>query len=234
MFRPKGILASLMGVANGVATLDGSGKVPSAQLPASSGDVRSHPGYISGLWYPPLRSTLGTGSAIALVSGATHARFFPFILDRDVTITDLMVRSSAQGSSNIQLAIYNNQQKAGAGSRPSTLVGATDNINNNVSPGNLQGPFSDLLSRSLLAGTLYWAGIQQNDVTGAYIIWASNNSLMGWSSGSATINQIMGSSSQAITHVSTPVTFGVWDDLTSATWTETTSSQFAAIAFKVE
>lgn len=194
---------------------------------SGGGGVPMQPGYTSGHWFLPVRATLGVGSAI----GAGIARFIPFIPERNLTINQLGVRCTTLGSSNIQLAVYNNVQGA-AGSRPGTEIGHTGNIVNTAT-GALSAAFSDAASHTLVAGTLYWLAIIQNDSTGVFVNFTSLSSILAYVAGSATLGTILGSAAATMTHLSTPLTFGTWGDLTGATWTEQVSGQYAMIAVKV-
>lgn len=203
-----------------------SGLIP---FPGSTGGgTATRPGYISGNWYVPNTATTATGATMA----KDVARFIPFMCTSDVTIHTLGVRITTLGTSNLQLAIYASQQKAGEGPRPANVISSTASIIN-TSTGSVNANLgSDAVCT---AGNLYWLGINNNDAAATMICVASLGTapILGSLSGSTAQNTNLNAGPAIVTNITTPLTFNTWGDLTAATFTESTGNSYALIQFKV-
>lgn len=198
------------------------------QNPGSASGVVAHPGYtVTGQWHVPWPgATLANGAALAV----NVARFIMFVPQQNVSIDRLGVRISTVGTTNIQLAVYNDQIDSD-GHRPGTEIGHTSDIVN-TSAASVNGAFSDASTKALTAGTPYWLGINNGDSACVCTSYATAGGNMGWLVGSQAQNEVIGSSLTAVNYVSTPLTFGTWGDLTAATFTTQTGAAFAAIQFR--
>lgn len=203
-----------------------SGLIPFAG--SSGGSVATRPAYISGNWYLPSTGVLSAGQAQA----KDIARFIPFMCTSDVTIHTLGVRITTVGTSNIQLAIYANQQKAGEGPRPANILSSTGSIVNTAAASVNANLGADVACTS---GTLYWLGINNNDAASAMVCVSqtSTSPILATLAGSVTQSSILTATPTVITFLTTPLTFNTWGDLTAATWAEVSSQAFAVIQFKV-
>lgn len=188
------------------------------------------PGYKAGNWYLPFGPTIGaTGSAPA---NNTTFYCYPFYVPQTVTISDLGVRMSTPGSSNIQIAVYNND--ASVPNRAGTLVGATGDIANNGSAGILSTTIAGG-NKQLLQNTLYWGCLAANDGTGVYTAYSATSPFMPQMIGSATVGNVINSSTVLLAISYATQTYGTWPDFTGVAGTETlgASARGYMIGFKV-
>lgn len=183
-----------------------------------------HPGYVVNGWYLPWPAVLAGSSALAINS----IRLIPFIPVSDVTINSLGARCTTVGTTNTQFAIY-------ASTAPGTLQRPTGSqLSSTASIVNTStGVHSAALGASvaLSAGLVYWLAVNCGDSAAVYAVPTSGIAQLAWMIGSATSTTTLSTSS--LTSLSTPVTFGTWGDLTSATFTEATDTKYCFVGFKV-
>lgn len=174
-----------------------------------------HPGYVSGNWYHLISAGTVAGGSSNL---AGHIKLLPFSLPQPITINALGVKViTAQVGSNCQAAIYANNAATG---RP---TGAAL-----VSTGNMSAAAAGTVSAAVTSTTLqpgtYWMAVNV-DTTGVVFQTLSLASLIGdFIIGSATLANIASSNSTALLNLDVTQAFGVWPDLTSATFTESTGN----------
>ena len=179
----------------------------------------THPGYKSSVWYLPS----GPFVAPAASGGPTAATAYcsPGQIGGNsaVTITALGIRITTLGSSNIQLAIYNDN--ASSPHRPGTLIDSTPNIVDTSA-----APVSGSLNAThQINPGWYWFCIQTNDATVRYLAHSnSQDTLMPVFIGSSTLGNVVAAGVSNTTggvSTTTGVTgFGTWPDFTAATFTE--------------
>jgi hypothetical protein len=120
-----------------------------------------HPGYLQkDRWYPAGRGNVGKGQAI----GANKISLYPFLQEQTVTIGRLCARvNDDYAGESFMLAIYANddQDNVPTGS-PVAKTGAIHTTGINVNGETLYGEIvgSDAV---LLAGKVYWGGVQASD-----------------------------------------------------------------------
>lgn len=183
------------------------------------------PAFIAGNWYPTVRSSLGAGSALA--NGT--AKFHPFFLPRRVTISDIGTRGTTAGGAgnNVQFAIYAANLSTG---RPTgSELGKTASISTNGVTGQVSAALAGG-NITLLPG-IYFFGVNSDNTTNVMQV---NAATMNFTSlfGSATFTNLASAAAVVNLHVSTSLTFGTWGDLTSASWTEATTTAYALGYFK--
>jgi hypothetical protein len=180
-----------------------------------------HPGYVVGDWYFAEAGTVAAGSTVV----AGTARFIPFVPRQSLTVTGLAVRVTTVGTSNVQLAVYASDPTT---KRPTgSQLGATGNIANTATTA-----INDTtVSVALKGGVLYWLAMNCNDSSMICASLPTGQSFMSFLLGSATLANAV--STAPIQGLATPLTFGTWGDVTSATWTEASDNKHALIGFKV-
>ena len=109
-----------------------------------------HPGYVAGRWYRPFPAA--TSGSVSPTANQLTA--LPFVLTKDVTISDLGIRlTTGQSSSHIVLAIYSNNS---ATHMPDTLLGQTSALSSTSSGVNLS---ETLATPIVLTAGVYWMAI---------------------------------------------------------------------------
>lgn len=210
--------------------------------------VGEHPGYVSGAWYGPPGLTLSMQGGPVYPANQIGCRMQ--IFPRLVTINSLGVGINAAGTSNIQLAIYNNAVTAN-GNRPGTLIGNTGSISNVVSPNTaISGAMAankQVGPGGADGGKFLWMCMNQNDSTASFASTANNNNDFSAMGGDPTLgNLITGAANDGTTGVlcgggncqGGSSTFGSWPaNLSTSTWTivrpGTTGNVVPLIFFKV-
>lgn len=183
-----------------------------------------HPGYVSGNWYAPFNIfMLAPGPAMTANQIGCRMQVFP----QPVTINSLGAGIGTAGSSNVQFAIYNNS----ASNRPSTLIGNTGNIANNLSGQSINGAL--LANKSVGpggadGGKFLWFCANQNDSTATYAVNGVNVYDFAAYLGGTTLNDLVtgaANNPQAGIRCSGAAcqggssTFGTWPaDLSTTTW----------------
>jgi hypothetical protein len=177
--------------------------------------VTLFPPYQTGNWYNAVPGQTA-GTAVVQTSGKVVCE--PFVIYQQVTINQLGVNILVAGSSNFQMALYNNNSS----NRPGTEIDDTHGANtvdtttgvNQVSLGS-----SDVLSPGI-----YWFCITQNDSTVKYLSVSNANTFVtGLIGSSAVANTLSNSYTQGVTGSLTYPT-GTWGSLGSVTWSDVTTS----------
>lgn len=187
-------------------------------------DFGEFPGYVTANWYVPFNTQIVTGTAVA----ASVIRMIPWIPKSRVTISTLGLRcTTLAAGGNCQLAIYASDLVT---KRPTgSALSSTASISLAAS-GSLNAALGSNVSAD--PGKLYWLAFNSDNSTAVFATNSQTGSLVSDLLGSATQTNAM--STVALTGVSTPQTFASgWPDVTSATWTEQSSTTQAMIMFKV-
>ena len=196
-----------------------SGTATVSQLPA--GKV-NHPGYkASPNWYSPagFNGISTTSGGPALTTAYCSPGFFEG--NSSATIASLGIRIQTVGTTNIQLAIYNNDLSSGI-SRPGTLIDSTPNILNTSATavsGNLNA------THSINPGW-YWFCLQTGDTSVRYAIRiaAASDVQYGQFIGSTSLSLIsaggIGSFGGGVSSTTGVTSFGTWPTFVGATFTE--------------
>lgn len=172
--------------------------------------------YVSGILEG---AAITTSSALS----ANLATFVPFRIRRAVTISKLCARVVAAGS-NIDMALYASNNLTG---RPtgSALV-STGSVSVGTPPSSIEGTVSLSIGYDQTNKPgIYWFGLNSDNATLTVRSYTAASNILAVLFGTSTLSAAAGdSSSRACSAVSTPLTFGTWGDLTSATWTEVTGA----------
>lgn len=185
--------------------------------------VGEHPGYVSGNWNgPPNIPMVQTGNAFPANTIACNFVVIP----RLITVNALGAAINTAGSTNLQLAIYANS----ASNRPSTLIGNTGNIANNVT-GAVSGAMSankQIGPGGSDGGKYVWMCVNQNDSTAVYSVPNVGQLHFAGFAGDATLSNLTNSGSNDApsgVHCSGAncqggsSTFGTWPaNLSTSTW----------------
>jgi hypothetical protein len=184
----------------------------------ATGGGSTQPAYVTGRYYaPPLVGmTIAASGAVT----ANTARFYPVYFTQSVTVDTLAGRVATAGT-NVQLAYYNDNN-----GRPGTLICATGSIGATIAT-----TVSGAASGTIPAG-LVWMGV--NSDNSSLVMTSPSTACIAGSAlvGSTTLASLLAGSANDALIVTTPLTFGTWGDLTSATWTEASSGS-ALVFFKV-
>lgn len=203
---------------NGSGGFSGIANISATQMPAGI----THPGYLANVWYTPVNIpgyNTASGAAAATTAYCTLSQIGGNSL---VTISALALRIGTLGSSNVQLAIYNDN--AGTIHRPGTLIDSTPNIVDTAT-----GAFSGSLNAThQISPGFYWLCLQANDTTVRfYIPGPSQVDSYVSSVGSATLSNVLNSGGNTAVGVSTSTgvtAYGTWPSFVGATFTETTNT----------
>jgi hypothetical protein len=214
----------------------------SGSCTATSGGTFScaqvQPGYGGGTWYQSCNCTVGTGTGVA----TNTIRLYPFSITSSFTMTDLGARVTTAGTGTAQLAIY----KSTTGSMPfrptGTPLGFTATLDTSAAtgcgatcPGLLDGTFvAGSGSNVTITPGLYWFAINSS-VAGTIFTSVNTGSTSGMSYlvGSATQANVSSTATVANLSLSVTQTYtSGFPDLTSAIFTESTSSTYALLQFK--
>lgn len=184
-----------------------------------------HPGYIASNWYLAMLPgiALQTGGTLSI----TVTYLAPFLLKQRCTISNLGVRTTTAGSSNLQLALYNNDTSPV--NRPGTLIDKTGNIANNGVAGFYSGALGG--NQQLEAG-LYWTALQCNDTSCIMVTAAPLGSQYESTMGSSAGATVIGIAAGQTVGLTVAGTYGVWGTLHGATFTEV-AARSPAITFQV-
>lgn len=189
-------------------------------------DMSDHPGYVAGKWY---KSILGVTAANSGVVTASQMRFLPFQIKQRITISDLgCVINTASAGNNIQLAIYANDPATG---RPTGNPVANTGSISTTSTGFVSAAISG--GNKTLEPGWYWLSIN-SDNTVALVQTVSGTTVLGGALiGSATTSIIGAAANVSGFALLVTQTFGTWPDVTSATFTETTTQNAPILIYKV-
>lgn len=173
------------------------------------------PVYVSGRYYWPHGSLCAQALAGSALPAANTAWFIPIPNPTPITVDQLIARvSTAVASSNVQLAYYNDNN-----GKPGTEICHSVSLSA-AATGGVSGALSTAGTAVIPAGII-WMGIN-TDISGVGIMTINSSIFLASAlMGSTTIANLMNSATAPSYAVSTPLTFGTWGDLTSATWTET-------------
>ena len=182
----------------------------------------SHPGYVSGNWYI---GDIG-GYTAGAAPGLGSIRAYPFYLQQPVTINALGLRvTTLSAGGNVQAAIYAHNSATG---RPTGNALASTASMSTASAASV----NSAVNVTLPAG-IYWFATNCDNATSAFAGISSGLSFISSTIGSATQSNVISASPNGISGVTVSQTFGTWPDLTSATFTETTSgSTMPMVQFK--
>jgi hypothetical protein len=189
-------------------------------------DTADHPGYVSGNWYHMVQGVnLAAGAALA----TNTLRIIPVSFKSRVSVNSLGVRiTTLAAAGNIQLALYANNMTTG---RPTgTALATTGSIST-----TLTGPVSATLSagNTFFEPGIYWLAVNSDNSTVVCQAIATSQVAMGWVIGSATQANITNAATTGALALSVATqTFGTWNDLTSATFTEINTNSYALAHFK--
>lgn len=185
------------------------------------------PQIVAGNWY--LGTLPGTLSVAGLTMSVTVQYMVPFVVYDTITVSELGIRTTTPGSSNVQLGLYASQTGANA-NRPGALLGNTGNIANNGSAGF----YSAALGANVqLTPGVYWLAVQGNDTT--FVLLSGTNTstsfevMMGSSTGAGAI----GGAGAQTNGLTVPSVFGTWATAVGATFTEQTNTRDPLIAYKI-
>jgi hypothetical protein len=188
-------------------------------------DASLRPAFIAGNWYALIPyASYAAGAALVQDS----ARFIPFVLQYAITISDLGARiTTAHAANNIQLAIYANNATT---MRPTgSELAATGNITT-ASTGAVSADITG--SDVTLQPGLYWMGVNSSASTVVCQVIAAAASLSSYFIGATALGTVTSGGTSMVFNLSTPLTFGTWGDLTSATWTQNATNAYAVLFLK--
>lgn len=178
--------------------------------------VRTHPGYIAGRYYPPI-ATPATGTALT----ADTVRCIPIIVFETITISELQIGVQTSFAGGLmQAAIYTN----GANDRPAAQLGATADIDTSST-----GVKNSAITPVQLAPGTYWTCANANNTTNAVL---SVNPVVGITAALVGSTNIA-SSSATTSGVSATLTYGTWGDLSGASWSDITTAKAPIVSFRV-
>lgn len=184
-------------------------------------------GYVSGNWH--LGAMLGTTSVVGLAMSVTVQYMMPFQVFQTITVSDLGIRTTTAGTSNIQLGLYASGTGATA-NRPAALLSNTASFVNNGAAGFYSAALG---ANQQLTPGIYWLAVQCNDTTAILLSGANTGTsfeiLMGSSTGAGAI----GAATAQTNGVTIPSTFGTWATAVGATFTEQTNARDPLVAFKI-
>ena len=185
------------------------------------GSGGSWSGYRVGNWTVPfVAGVTGTGGTAT----AGVAMCFAASPLETVTISSLGVGIAVGGTSNLQLAVYNDSPSGG----PGTEIDATGNIADNLTGGKF-GALST--THQLMKGVTYWWCVNQNDSAIRYNAFTATSTIMGELIGSPNISSIL--TVNHLVGVQATVAYGTWGNFTSITFTDVTSNLIPPIAFLI-
>lgn len=161
----------------------------------------------------------GAGITTTPTLSANLATFVPFRIRRAVTLSKLCARVVAAGS-NIDMALYASNNTTG---RPtgSALV-STGSVVANSANTSVEGTVSLSIGYNQTNKPgIYWFGLNNDNATLTVRGYTQAANVLATLFGASTLSIAAGdASNRAGSGVTTPLTFGTWGDLTSATWTE--------------
>jgi hypothetical protein len=174
-----------------------------------------HPGYVPGNYYAlsPYVSVSG-GAALA----ANTIRTYPIVISKPLRVAELAARvTTTSAGGNFQLAIYANNP---ATARPTGTA--------LCSTGNLSTASGAAVSGAVTAVTLapgtYWFASNQDNAAAAYQALTNGTIFTGYFAGSATLANVTSGASGAMLSLTVAQAFNTWPDLTSGSFTESTTN----------
>lgn len=181
-----------------------------------------HPGYVVNRWYTPVITGHVTGGN---ASGTGNLVIVPGRLRQLITLSALGVRISTANAGNVQAAIYAHDPATG---KPTGTALASTASMSTASAAAVNAAVSIQLSPSL-----YWWAINIDNATAALTSMSIISLGMSQQIGSATqANLTTGAAGLNAYYVAQ--TFGTWPDLTSASFTELNTANWAPVVqFKV-
>lgn len=172
--------------------------------------------YISGNYFQPV---IGNGATTA-VSVVGHIGIMPFVVRAPVIVTRAGIRIiTAVAASNLQLALYANnpatfRPTGNALATTASITGAVAATVDAALTANVQ----------LLPGLIYWAGCNQDSAGLAYTGLSPSNSTISNLQGTATLSEALGAVNVNLGGLDVTQAFNTWPDLTSASFTWTSSN----------
>lgn len=184
--------------------------------------------YVAGNYCIPPRTSPASGTA----PGANSLRLFPLVnIGKRVTVSELGARvTTAQASENFRCGIWAHNQSTG---RPTGAVLAETGNISTTSTGNISGALGSNLSVEPGDGIRAWIGLVCSHATPAFASILPAAELFASTIGTATIANLLSSSTTLICGLSVPHTFGALPDLTSATFTEVSGTTIPLVFFRL-
>lgn len=188
-------------------------------MPSASAAIQAAigPAPISGRWFFPPFQTMGNGTAL---NATGTVQFVPFLIPYTVTVTEVTGRVvTAASGGNVQFAIYANNAATG---RPTGSPLISTGSASTTTATSVPIPASFSATPTLTPG-LYWFGVNADATAGGVAVMTTlvNTATIGASFiGSATVSNLVTATGAVTLSLTTPLTFGTWGDLTSATFTE--------------
>lgn len=180
-------------------------------------EFSDHPGYIAGNWYlPHLIVATSNGQA----PGAGSIRLIPGYVKERITVGGLGVDvTTLFAGGNVQAAIYANNPATG---RPTGLpLASTSSMSTAVT-----GVVNSTVSVQLEPG-LYWFATNSDNATSAYMANGSTSPSLSIWQGSSSLLTTAG----MLSGLTVAQTFGTWPSLTSASFSELSTSQRIPLVF---
>lgn len=192
---------------------------PNQQNAPSATSTPPAPAYVANRWYREYSGPLVAG----VVGSATTTYCYPYYLRATITTNALGVNIQTLGTSNLQLALYND-----SAGRPGTLIiNSADFLN--TTTGAKSVPIS---STQIVGPTNIWKCMQTNDATVKFNTLPATGALATDTLGASAEAPVTSGSVQT-SGITTPGTYGTWPTLTSNTWTDATTTVIPAIAIFV-
>ena len=163
-------------------------------------------------YYPFLdRQTVAVGAAV----GAGKAVCSPFYFRTAAHIDVVQVGTTTAGTSNTQLAIYNDSINAGGRHQPGTNnAHSSDIVNTATAPAVLSWTGTSI---AVPAG-LNWVCENSNDGTVVFYAYSAASAFISSLIGSTTASHVIGTGH--IVGLSVSETYGTWPDFTSSSFTD--------------
>lgn len=187
-----------------------------------------HPGYVVNSWYTmPPTSPVANGGAMNVGQVYCTPVFFPLTFK----IAAIGARVQTLGTSNIQLALYqNNSGATPAVNRAGLLIARTGDIADTSAAfvsGVVQG------GAVTVAGGWYWAALQVNDTTVRMDTRSPADLSVGVFQGSPTGGNVVGPTNNVTGGTYTGTTYGTWPaDLTVLSFIEISGGTAPILAFQ--
>jgi hypothetical protein len=164
-------------------------------------------GYASGNWIQPLPGTVAAGQA----NVASSVVFYPFTVNRTITVSDLGARVTSPGT-NFGLAIYGSANGLPTGAALASTASLAGGVTTTVS--------GSIGTVTLTAGQLYW-GAFNCDAAITMQHLSSGNSTFNTLVGTDTLSQASGTSTIVswTRTASGTYSLGTWPDMTSVSTT---------------
>jgi hypothetical protein len=184
------------------------------------------PPYLTGYWYAGIPGG-GAGAAVAQTQNKVICS--PFFVYQTVTIDQLSVDITVPGTSNLEMALYNNTAST---NRPGTEIDDTHGVN---SVDTSAGGISAALGTShVLQPGVYWFCIDQNDSIVQYHSISNQNTFVTGLIGSASATNVIGGSmTLGVTGTLTYPGTSSWGSLSGVTWSDVTTNLVPIFAYHV-